>query len=103
MGAATSKFLFEVDFGSNANPAERPVPPAEHAAKLAEIEQKGFKAGYAAAEKDNAAEAARRTASAFEQIGDGIARLARGLGEIERRLEADAIAVAVAVGRKLAP
>src|SRR6185312_9938096 len=103
MGAASSKFLFEVDFGSNANPAERPIAPADHAAKLTEAETKGFKDGYATAEKEQAAEAARRTAAAFEHIGDGIDRLARDLAAIERRLEADAIAVAVAVGRKLAP
>src|SRR5579862_9877850 len=103
MGAATSKFLFEVDFGANANPAERPITPADHVAKLAEAETRGFKDGYATAEKAAAAEAARRTAAAFEQIGDGLGRLSRGLAAIERQLEADAIAVAVAVGRKLAP
>src|SRR5665213_3814004 len=102
MGSTASKFLFEVDFGSNANPAERPVAAADHAAKLAEAETKGFTEGYATAERERAAEAARRSATAFEQIGDGIDKLARGLAAIERRLEADAIAVAVAVGRKLA-
>jgi flagellar assembly protein FliH len=103
MIAAKTKFLFEADFGPNANPAERPVAPAEHALKLAEAESRGFRDGYATAEKERAAEAERRTAAAFEQIADAIDRLARGLGEVEKRLEAEAVEVAVAVGRKLAP
>jgi flagellar assembly protein FliH len=103
MASTASKFLFEVDFGAGASPAERPVAAADHAAMLADAEARGFKDGYAAAEKDQAAEAARRTAAAFEHIGDGLDQLVRGIGTIERRLEADAVAVAVAVGRKLAP
>jgi flagellar assembly protein FliH len=103
MIAAKTKFLFESDFGPNANPAERPVAPAEHALKLAEAESRGFRDGYATAEKERAAEAERRTAAAFEQIADALDRLARGLGEVEQRLEAETVEVAVAVGRKLAP
>jgi flagellar assembly protein FliH len=98
-----AKFLFDLDFAATANPAERPIPSAEHAARLAEAESKGFRDGYATAEKERVAEAERRTATAFEQIGDAIDRLACGLAAVERRLEAEAIEVAVAVARKLAP
>jgi flagellar assembly protein FliH len=40
---------------------------------------------------------------AFEQIGDALGSLVRGLAEIERRLETEAIELAVAIARKLAP
>ena len=44
--AAPAKFLFNADFAANAvNPAERPIPPAEHAAKLADAEANGYPQG----------------------------------------------------------
>jgi flagellar assembly protein FliH len=102
MAAPKAKFMFDADFAPDARPAERPVPQAEHALKLAEAESKAFRDGYAAAEKDQVAEAERRTALAFEHIGDGLDRLVRGLAAIEARHEAESVEVAVAVGRKLA-
>lgn len=101
--AAAAKFLFDVDFTPGAKPAEKPVAQAEHTLKLAEAESRGYKDGYAAGEKDAKAQAERRRAAAFEQIGDAISRLARGLDAVQSRLEAEAVEVAAAVGRKLAP
>jgi flagellar assembly protein FliH len=101
--AATAKFLFDLDFASGANPAESPVPQAEHALRLGEAESRGFKDGYASGERDAVAEAERRKAAAFEQIGDALGRMVRGLDAVEKRLTAEAVEVAVAVGRKLAP
>ena len=101
--AAKTKFLFDVDFAGEAKPTERPIAHAEHVLKLAEAESKGFADGFAAAEKERVAEAERRTAVAFEQIGDALDRMVRGLAAIESRLEAEAVEVAIAVGRKLAP
>jgi flagellar assembly protein FliH len=98
--AAAAKFQFDVDFGSSA-PTEKPVSLADHAIALGEAESKGFRDGFAQAEKEAVAQAERRTAQAFEQIGAMLGRLAGGLSEIEKRLEAEAIEVAVAVGRKL--
>ena len=98
--AAAAKFQFDVDFGSSA-PAEKPISKADHAVALGEAESKGFRDGFAQAEKEAVAQAERRTAQAFEQIGATLGRLAGGLAEIEKRLEAEAIEVAVAVGRKL--
>jgi len=100
--AAVAKFMFDVDFAPD-NPAERPIAPAEHVLKLAEAESRAFRDGFATAEKEGTAVAERRTAIAFEHIGDALNRLAGGLADIERRLEAEAVEVAVAVGRKLAP
>ena len=87
----------------DADAAEKPIAPAEHAIKLAEAESKGFRDGFAAAEKEGTAVAERRTAVAFEQIGDALDRLARGLAAVEQRLETEAVELAVAVARKLAP
>lgn len=101
--AAAKKFMFEADFAPGAAEAERAVAPAEHALKLAEAESKGFGDGFKAAERERVAEAERRTAIAFEQIGDALTRLAQGLAAVESRLEAEAVQVAASVGRKLAP
>ncbi len=103
MSSAKAKFLFDVDFAPGASQAERPIAVAEHALKLAEAESKGFADGFAQAEKEGTAAASRRSAIAFEQIGDALGRLARGLAAVESRLLTESIEVAVAVGRKLAP
>lgn len=98
-----AKFLFDLDFAPGATAAEKPVAAADHALRLAEAESKGFKDGYAAGERDATAEAERRRAAAFEQIGDALGRMVRGLDAVELRLESEAVEVAVAVARKLAP
>ncbi len=98
-----AKFLFNHDFAPNAvNPAERPIPLAEHAVKLAEAEENGFRKGFAAAEAEAASEARRRSTAALERIAAVTEMLAKTLDAIEARLEAEAVEVAAAVGRKLA-
>jgi flagellar assembly protein FliH len=101
--AAQAKYLFDQDFAVGAGPAEKAVASAEHAILLGEAESKGFRDGFAAAEKEGTAVAARRTAVALEQIGDALDRLARGLTTVEQRLETESIELAIAVARKLAP
>jgi flagellar assembly protein FliH len=98
-----AKYLFDLDFAAGTDPAEKPIAPSDHAIKLAEAESRGFRDGFAAAEKEGTAVAERRTAAAFEQIGDALDRLARGLAAIEQRLETQAVELAVTVARKLAP
>jgi flagellar assembly protein FliH len=100
--AAQAKYLFDQDFAA-VNPAEKPVAAAEHVVKLGEAESKGFSDGFAAAEKEGHSVAARRTAAAFERIGDALDRMARGLSDIERRIETESIELAAAIARKLAP
>ena len=100
---AKAKYLFDQDFAAGASAAEKPVAPSEHVILLAEAESKGYRDGFAAAEKEGTAVAARRSAVALEQIGDALERMARGLDEIERRLEAEAVELAAAIARKLAP
>ena len=101
--AARAKSLFDHDFAAGSGGAEKAVAPSEHAILLGEAESKGFRDGFAAAEKEGTAVAARRAAVALEQIGDALDRLARGLAAVEQRLETEAVALAVAVARKLAP
>jgi flagellar assembly protein FliH len=100
-----AKFLFDVDFARGAEPipAEPVVTLDEHAAKLAAAEEAGYARGFAAAEAQHVAEAEQRIAAALDHIGRALDTLHRGLGSVEARLEAEAVEVAVAVARKLAP
>ena len=61
---ARVKYLFDQDFSAGAKRADKPIAPAELAIKLGEAESKGFGDGFAAAEKEGTAVAARRTAIA---------------------------------------
>lgn len=101
--AAKVKYLFDDDFAPGAAAAERPIAPSEHAQKLAEAETKGYREGFAAAEKEGTAVAERRLAVAFEHIGDALGRLSRGIAAVENRVESEAVELALAVARKLAP
>jgi flagellar assembly protein FliH len=101
--AARAKYLFDQDFAPGGGAGEKHIAPSEHAILIGEAESKGFRDGFAAAEKEGTAVAARRATIALEQIGDALDRLARGMGAVEQRLESEAVALAVAVARKLAP
>jgi len=109
--AAPAKFLFDLDFGApEGGKQAATVNAAAHEAALAEAETRGYRNGLAAAESQARmeeaqanAEAERRTALAFEQIAAGIQRLQMSLPGVESRFEAEAVEVAVAVARKLAP
>jgi len=101
MGAAP-KFLFDRDFGPAAEAKATNVPAAEHAAALAEAEARGYRAGVNAAEAQARTEAERRLALAFERIAGGVEQLRASLKRVEDTFEAEAVEVALAVGRKLA-
>jgi flagellar assembly protein FliH len=104
MGAAT-KFLFDVDFAKagDGKPSEPMITLAEHALKLAEAEAGAQARGYAQAQTDAAVEASRRMAEALEHIAAALTAANSALAAIETRLECEAVEVAVAVARKLAP
>jgi flagellar assembly protein FliH len=93
-----AKFLFDNDFGATEK-VKSSVSLAEHAVSLAEAEAAGVRKGLAAAK----AEAEHRTAAALERIAAALDHLSRGLSGVEVRLETEAVEVAVAVARKLAP
>jgi flagellar assembly protein FliH len=102
---APAKFLFDVDFakGADRKPAEPSITLAEHALKLAEAEAAAHARGYAAAQADAKVEADRRMAQALDRVASGLGKASEGLAAIETRLECEAVDVAVAVARKLAP
>ncbi len=105
MNAATKKFLFDTDF---AGPGEGKstgavIALAEHALKVAEAETAAHRRGYADAQSDAAVESGRRVADALERIAAALVVANRALAAIETRLECEAVEVAVAVARKLAP
>jgi flagellar assembly protein FliH len=98
--SAPAKFLFDIDFA--APKAANAVPLAEHETKLGEAETRGYRNGFAAGQQEAAGETARRLAIAMEGIAHSLSILARGLAAVELRVEAEAVEVAVATGRKLA-
>jgi flagellar assembly protein FliH len=100
--SAPAKFLFDVDFAAGAE-REATIKLAEHALKLAEAETAAHRRGYAQAQNDARVEADRRVAGALERIAVSLAEANNALGAIEARLECEAVEVAVAVARKLAP
>jgi flagellar assembly protein FliH len=100
-----AKYLFDLDFGGGAgSPAAEPMlPMREHRARLAEAEAVAFRNGVAAAEMQAMAESDRRSAAALDRIACALDALARGLRAAEARLETEAVDVAFAVAKKLAP
>ncbi len=100
--AETAKYLFDVDFAAAAKVTAPAVAAAEHQAALVEAEQRGYRNGVNAAEAQARTEAERRLAGAFERIASGLDQLRGSLKKVEDRFEAEAIEVALAVGRKLA-
>jgi flagellar assembly protein FliH len=103
--SAAKKFLFETDFAGDADgkPAEPVLTLPEHEAKVAEVEATAHQRGYADAQADAGIESGRRLADALERIAAGLTVANDGLHAIETRLECEAVEVAVAVARKLAP
>jgi flagellar assembly protein FliH len=99
---APAKFLFDVDFAAGRE-REATVPLAEHAARLADAEAAAHRRGYAEAQNDAAVEAGRRIAATLERVAASLGEATKALAAVEARLECEAVEVAVAVARKLAP
>jgi flagellar assembly protein FliH len=99
---APAKFLFDVDFAAGKE-REATVTLAEHATRLAETEAAALQRGYAQAQGDAAVESGRRIAATLERIAANLDEATKALAAIEARLECEAVEVAVAVARKLAP
>jgi flagellar assembly protein FliH len=97
-----AKYLFDDDFAPVA--AGKPsIGLVEHTQLLKQAEAAAYARGATAAEVAARTEAERRSALALERVASGIEALANTLDGIEARLATDAVEVAVAVGRKLAP
>jgi flagellar assembly protein FliH len=102
--SAPTKFLFDVDFAAGSRkPAEPTITLAEHAVKIAEAETAARLRGYTEAKNESHLDAERRIAGALERIAVSLSEADRALNAVEARLECEAVEVAVAVARKLAP
>ncbi|HEY0235424.1 MAG TPA: FliH/SctL family protein [Afipia sp.] len=98
---APAKFLFDMDFAAPAATKERAATSAEIAQRIAEAEARAYREGFDAAQREAKAESDRRSALALEEIGIAIRQIASSFGNIENRMETEAVDVAVAVARKL--
>jgi flagellar assembly protein FliH len=100
--SAPAKFLFDIDFAAGGERAPT-ITLTEHALRLAEAETAARRRGYTEAQTDAGVEADRRIAGALERIALRLGEANDALKAIEARLECEAVEVAVAVARKLAP
>ncbi|MEX0753069.1 MAG: FliH/SctL family protein [Xanthobacteraceae bacterium] len=100
--AAAAKYLFDTDFSGDAE-SRSTMSSADYTAKLMEAETNGYRKGFAEAQAQAMEETGRLTADALERIAQTFDRLERALHQVEAKLEAEAVEVAVAVGCKLAP
>ena len=98
--AAPAKFMFDIDFSAPDKSRERPTQ-AEMAQKIAAAEQRAYRDGFDAGQREAKAESDRRTALALEEIKIGMQGIAARFAGIETRMETEAVDVAVAVARKL--
>src|SRR5437660_5855502 len=103
--SARAKFLFDLDFaaGEHAEAAEPTITVRAHEAALAEAQTQAYRNGFAGATAAAAAKEEERAAAALTRIAAAFEDLLAGLSVIEGRLESEAVEVAVAVARKLAP
>jgi flagellar assembly protein FliH len=102
MSTATTKFLFDVDFA--APKASKPsITLVEHDERIKAAEAAAYKRGFEQAAAESKASMAQRSATAVERVGALVEGLNRSLAGISAKLETDAIQIAVAVARKLAP
>ena len=99
--AAPAKFLFDTDFSAPDRTRERPATPAEIAQKIASAEARAYRDGYDAAQREAKVESDRRGALALEEIRLAMQGIQARFAGVERRMETEAVDVAVAVARKL--
>ncbi|HEX3709411.1 MAG TPA: FliH/SctL family protein [Pseudolabrys sp.] len=95
-----AKYLFDEDFAGGGKPT---ITLVEAERRRADAESIAYRNGFAAGQAQAQAEIAQNTAAALAVIADGLDRIHRALGNIEARLESEAVEVAVAVAGKLAP
>ena len=97
-----AKFLFDHDFAAAAE-VKPSIPLAVHEADLQDADASGYRRGFAAAKAEVLAEAEQRSAAALERVAATLEQVMRGLSGVEAMLETEAVDVAVAVAKKLAP
>ncbi len=103
MRAAPAKFLFETDFRPGGGDSKPSIGLDEHAAKLKEAEAAAFTRGFDQGATEARAEAEKRSAAIIERIATAMNVLDKQLEAVEAKFETEAVEVAVAVAKKLAP
>ena len=103
MRAAPAKFLFENDFTPGGGEKKPLITLDEHAVKLKNAEAAAFLRGVAQGTADARAEAEKRSLAAIERVAAAVAALDKTLAAMEAKIETEAVEVAVAVAKKLAP
>jgi flagellar assembly protein FliH len=93
-GGEPVRFLFDVEFDRGSSLS---------GAALAAAESEAFKRGHAAGEAEATARIERRLTAVIGQSAERFGDLAKKFAALESRLEAEAVEVAVAIARKLAP
>jgi flagellar assembly protein FliH len=99
--AAPAKFLFDNDFTVPDRTREKAATAAEIAQKIAAAEASAYQAGFDAGQREAKAESDRRVALAMEEINIAVQGIASRIGNIEAKMETEAVDVAIAVARKL--
>ena len=98
--ASPAKFLFDTDFAAP-DKSRDTATAAEVAQKVAAAEQRAYRDGFDAGQREAKAESDRRAALALEEIKIGVQAIAARIAGIETRMETEAVEVAVSVARKL--
>ena len=102
--SAPAKFLFENDFGRAETRARQAgIAPAVHEAALAQARLDSHAQGVSQGRVEAAQEAEQQTAQALDRVALALAAIARELETLEGRLQGEAVDLAAAIARKLAP
>src|SRR5262245_16843621 len=103
MRAAPAKFMFENDFTPGGGEKKPLMTLDDHAAKLKAAEAAAFARGLAQGAAEARAEAEQRSLAIIERIAAVMSTLDQQLDTVEAKFETEAVEVAVAVAKKLAP
>jgi flagellar assembly protein FliH len=103
MRAAPAKFLFENDFAPGGGEKKPSMTLDDHAARLKAAEAAAFARGFEQGAAEARAEAEKRSLAMIERIATAMGTLDKQIEAVEAKFETEAVEVAVAVARKLAP
>jgi flagellar assembly protein FliH len=103
MRAAPAKFLFENDFAPGGGEKKPSMTLDDHAARVKAAEAAAFARGFEQGAAEARAEAEKRSLAMIERIATAMGALDKQLEAVEAKFETEAVEVAVAVAKKLAP
>jgi flagellar assembly protein FliH len=103
MRAAPAKFLFENDFAPGGGEKKPSMTLDDHAARLKAAEAAAFARGFEQGTAEARAAAEKLSLTMIDRIATAMGALDKQLEAVEAKFETEAVEVAVAVARKLAP